>query len=112
MSRNEPRSNPPAIPSRTAIGWGSITLWIIGGLLCSLAGLLLISTLLVLPLGGPREPPSQMTWEEFKQWTDSGAWFWDSMKDCALWGGVGILLIALPFPRLMMKRKQSGEPAA
>ena len=57
----------------------------------------------------PIEPPSQMPWEEFQHWVDSGAWFWDSMKTCALTGTLGILLIALPCVRLLRNRKKSAN---
>ena len=42
-------------------------------------GLLLVTTVIGYFLGGPREPPTGMTWEEFKTWTDSGRWFWESL---------------------------------
>ena len=52
--------------------------------------LLLATALLGQFLGGPREPPSGMTWQEFKTWTDSGRWFWES-----LFQGLGFVAIPL-----------------
>ena len=41
--------------------------------------LLLATTVITNFMGGPREPPTGMTWDEFRIWTDSGRWFWESM---------------------------------
>jgi len=103
MNANATTQQPPLLPRRIHLGGGSILLWAIGGLFCSFAALLLVLTFL-LP-GGPIEPPSDMPWEEFEHWVDSGAWFWDSMKTCAKCAALGVLLIAMPFVRLSRARK-------
>lgn len=52
--------------------------------------LLLATTVITNFMGGPREPSTDMTWDEFRIWTESGRWFWESM----LWG-VGFVAIPL-----------------
>ena len=42
--------------------------------------LLLALTLLAAPLGGPREAPSNMSREEFKEYKESGRWFRESIS--------------------------------
>lgn len=58
-------------------------------LICGLLiayGLLLLGTALVgLCLGGPREPPWGMAWDEFKIWTESGRWFWEPLGEGIAW---------------------------
>ena len=58
---------------------------LIAGLLIAYGLLLLGSALVGILLGGPREPPTGMTWAEFKAWTDSGRWFWESLREGLAW---------------------------
>ena len=55
--------------------------------------LILVTALIGRLLGGPREPPSGMAWEEFKEWTDSGRWFWESMLQGIGWTILPMLAI-------------------
>lgn len=41
--------------------------------------LLTVLTMLTSFLGSPREPPPGMSWEQFQQWINSGAWFKESI---------------------------------
>lgn len=50
--------------------------------------ILLFTTIIGYFLGGPREPPTGMTWDEFRIWTESSHWFWESM----LQGGALVIL--------------------
>ena len=52
--------------------------------------LLLANTVFINLMGGPREPPTGMTWDEFRMWTESGRWYWESMLR-----GLGFLLIPI-----------------
>ena len=52
--------------------------------------LLLATTVITNIIGGPREPPIGMTWDEFRIWTESGRWFWESMLQ-----GVALVIIPL-----------------
>ena len=52
--------------------------------------LLLATTVITNFMGGPREPPTGMTWDEFRIWTDSGRWFWESMLR-----GLGFVVIPI-----------------
>ena len=67
------------------------------GLICGpliAYGLLLLGTALVgVWLGGPREPPSGMAWKEFKAWTESGRWFWESLGEGLAWTVLPVLAI-------------------
>ena len=56
-----------------------ILIYLISAPLIIFGTLLLATTVITNLLGGPREPPTGMTWDEFKTWTDSGRWFWESM---------------------------------
>lgn len=57
-------------------------------------GLLLLGSALVGSLlGGPREPPSGMAWDEFKAWTESGRWFWESLGEGLVWTSLPALAI-------------------
>ena len=58
---------------------------LICGLLIAYGLLLLGSAWVGLFLGGPREPPSGMAWDEFKVWTESGRWFWESLREGIAW---------------------------
>lgn len=67
-------------------------------------------TLLVAPLGGPREPPSGMRWDDFQEWTESGRWFWESVAT-----GIGCVVVPLTIALLVMfltreKKGKSIEP--
>jgi len=102
MSQKNFIEQPLPIPTRMRVECGTIALWGVGGFLCGYAVLFFALTML---LPGPIEPPSNMTWEEFRRQVDSGDWFWSDMKTCAVSGGIGGLLIALPFARLLRKGK-------
>ena len=52
--------------------------------------LLLANTVFINSMGGPREPPTGMTWDEFRMRTESGHWYWESMLR-----GLGFLLIPI-----------------
>ncbi|MGD9781755.1 MAG: hypothetical protein AB7V14_06325 [Kiritimatiellia bacterium] len=52
---------------------------LIGAPVILFGGLFLATTVVGYFLGGPREPPAGMAWEEFKTWTDSGRWFWEAL---------------------------------
>ena len=56
-----------------------ILTYLISAPLILFGALLLTSTALGNIFGGPREPPTGMTWDEFQTWTESGRWFWESM---------------------------------
>jgi hypothetical protein len=56
-----------------------ITVWVIALSVTAYGVLLALSTLLTSLIGGPREPPSNMSWGQFRQWIDSGAWFRESI---------------------------------
>jgi hypothetical protein len=66
-----------------------ILTYLISAPLIIIGALLVITTLIGSLFGSPREPPSGMTGEEFKIWTDSGRWFWESLLQ-------GIGLVAIP----------------
>ena len=108
MNTCEIRTETPPIPRRIPRGVGAVVLWVIGGLLCAHAALLF---LVIMLLPAPIEPPGQMGWEEFKDWVDSGAWFWDSMKTCGKSATLGFLLVALPLVRLFRNRRQPANQA-
>ncbi len=67
-----------------------IITYLIGAPLIIFGVLLLATTVITNLMGGPREPPTGMTWEEFRIWTESGRWFWESMLR-----GVGFTAIPL-----------------
>ena len=56
-----------------------ILTYLISAPLIIFGALLLATTVIANLIGGPREPPTGMTWDEFKTWTDSGRWFWISI---------------------------------
>ena len=56
-----------------------ILTYLISAPLIIFGALLLTTTVLGNIFGGPREPPTGMTWDEFRTWTESGRWFWESM---------------------------------
>ena len=62
-----------------------LTTYLICGPLIAYGLLWVGSALVGLLLGGPREPPSGMAWDEFKAWTDSGRWFWESLRAGLAW---------------------------
>ena len=68
---------------------------VIGRVLFSYAIILLLVTALVAPLGGPIEPPSNMIWDEFVKWTDSGAWWKEAVRTSAIFAMGGVLLMFL-----------------
>ena len=73
------------------------SLRIISYLICApfiiFGGLMFATTVITYFMGGPREPPTGMTWDEFRIWTESGRWFWESMLRGA--GFVAITLLAV-----------------
>ena len=75
-----------------------ITTWIMGIPLILLGLLIIASTLLVSFFGGPREPPSGMSPEEFRAWTGSGRWFWCSLLR-------GAILVCNPLPLFWSLRR-------
>ena len=56
-----------------------ILTYLISAPLIIFGAILLVLTVIGIFLGGPREPPTGMTWDEFRIWTESGRWFWESM---------------------------------
>ena len=81
------------IPTTPRKCWARWVLRVIGRILFCYAILLLLATALVAPLGGPFEPPSDMSWDEFLEWTSSGAWWKESVGLSAIVGGVGVGLM-------------------
>ena len=67
-----------------------ILTYLISAPLIIFGSLLLATTVITNLLGGPREPPTGMTWDEFRIWTESGRWFWESMLQ-----GASLVIIPL-----------------
>jgi hypothetical protein len=69
-------------------------------------GLLVVGhTILFFLLGGPSEPEAGMSWDEFKNWKESGEWFRQGMT-------TGLSCIAIPLicgivVTIITKRKKS-----
>ena len=56
-----------------------ILTYLISAPLIIFGALLLATTVIANFMGGPREPPAGMAWDEFRIWTESGRWFRESM---------------------------------
>lgn len=81
-----------------------ITTWIMGVPVILLGVLIIVSTLLIACFGGPREPPTGMSREEFHAWTESGRWFWGSLLR-------GAVLVCTPLPFLWSLRRDRSRKA-
>lgn len=78
-----------------------ITIYLISVPLIIFGTLLLVTILGVLLLGGPREPPTGMTPEEFSVWTESGRWFWEAILQ-------GAAFVAFPLPAIWFANRRRG----
>ena len=107
-------SLPPPMPLTRKKCWWHLPLRVIGGALFSYAIILLLVTDLVAPLGGPREPPSNMSWEEFMKWTDSGAWWKEAVRTSTIvaLGGVLLMFIGRKTKSSNQASHATSEPAA
>jgi len=94
----------PQMPMTTRKCWWQLGLRVIGRVLFGYAIILLIATALVAPLGGPREPPSNMSWNEFQKWTESGAWWKESVRTATIVAACGAALMFIGG-----KRKSSNQ---
>ena len=72
--------------SRTAI---IVVMWVVALPFIAWGTLELFFTLVVSMIGGPIEGPSNMSWDEFMRWVDSGQWWRDSVRE-------GSLLVIIP----------------
>ena len=58
---------------------GIFILQVLAWLIIAYGTILGALTLLTKTFGGPLEPPQNMAWSEFKEYRNSGHWFWESM---------------------------------
>ena len=93
MAENTSLSTPPPLPTRPKSGGWRLALQVLGWILIGYAGLLLVTSIPVALIGGPMEPPSNMSMEEFSKWKDSGAWLKSTLWTVALAGGAGLVLV-------------------
>jgi hypothetical protein len=93
MQAKRPTRLPPPLPAAPARCWWRSVLRVTGGILLGYAIILATVTALIVPLGGPIEPPSNMAWEEFVRWTDGGAWCKNTVGTCIIVAGIGVTLM-------------------
>ena len=75
-------------------GWRQ-ALRVMGWILIGYAGVMFIATVPVALLGGPVEPPSNMSYDEFSKWKAGGAWLNESMGFIIGSFAIGCLLLII-----------------